>query len=223
MAPSSGHVGSIPARQKLHSFFCFLWPVLPTPPWHGKGGLIFLLPESWEKKPLIFALPCVSLHLVLIRSQFTVAIPRSQCDSTDRDLHRRYPKYQKEMLIKILLSSAEVTRLCFWKPSACYRCSIPFTVVKAGIKVIQNEKKRHNSVKSMRGKKPEEGYPPPSSGWGKKSDAAAAAPASPCPGGGSQLPRCFFLRVLSNSLHAAPPSTFPSTHARPGLHLHQLH
>lgn len=145
MAPSRGHVGSIPDGQKLYSCFCFLWPVLPTPPWHGRVGLIFLLQESWEKNPdtkqLIFALLCLSFHLVLLRSQFTViSSTRSQCDSTDRDLHRQYQKYQKEMLIKIFLSSAEVIRLCFWKPAARYHCSMPFTMVKAGRKVTQNEK-----------------------------------------------------------------------------------
>lgn len=92
----------------------------------------------------------LSLHLVLVRSEFTVTIERSQCDSTGRDLHRQYQKYQKAMLIKILLSSAEVIHLCFWKPSVCYHCSIPFTVVEVGIKVTHNGKKTRNNIRAIR-------------------------------------------------------------------------
>lgn len=128
---------------------------VPSSPTMTQQSRAYLsLAREPEKKPvtkqLIFALLSLSLHLVLVRSEFTVTIERSQCDSTGRDLHRQYQKYQKAMLIKILLSSAEVIHLCFWKPSVCCHCSIPFTVVEVGIKVTQNGKKRHNSIRAIR-------------------------------------------------------------------------
>lgn len=86
-----------------------------------------------------WCLLCVlSLHHILRRWEFTVTTKRSQCDSSDRHLHTQYQKYQKEMVIKILLSSAEALHLGFWRPFACYPCSISFSVVKTGIKATQN-------------------------------------------------------------------------------------
>lgn len=121
MAPPRGYVGSVPAGQPLHSSVCFLGPFLSTHRDTAEWGLSFSHQTVGKKPPdtkqLIFASLSLSLHLVLIRSEFTVTIERSQCDSTDRDLHRQYQKYHKAMLIKILLSSAEVIHLCFWKLS----------------------------------------------------------------------------------------------------------
>lgn len=60
---------------------------------------------------MIFSSPSHSLCVLLMRSEFIVTIVRSQHDSSHRHLHRRHQKYQKEMLIKILLREVEVTHL----------------------------------------------------------------------------------------------------------------
>lgn len=141
-AAPSRDIDGTPTALKLHSFFCSLWPLSPITPRHSKVQLIFLLPEGWEKKNtwwqttdfcFVFCL-CVTF----LEDESSLSPQRSQCDSSDRHLHTQYQKYQKEMLIKILLSSAEALYLCFWRPFVCYHCSVFSAVVKTGIKTTQN-------------------------------------------------------------------------------------
>lgn len=105
------------------------------------------------KTPILnnwFLLCCVSFYILCSYDQSSLLPQRDLSVIQQSDLHRQYQKYKKETLIKILLSLAEVIHLCFWKPSVHYHCSIPFTAVKAGIKVTQNEKKSHNSIRATR-------------------------------------------------------------------------
>lgn len=121
----------------------------------------------------------------------------------NRQIYTDSTRKIKNLLIKILLSSAEGIHLLFWKASACDGCSLPFTMVKRGRARHKRERKGVTVQDYIRqNQKQDTEHLPPSSGWGKKPDVALLAPTSLRPSCGSQLHRCFFLPTLKQPVRS---------------------